>query len=323
VDHGLVPAPGTTARLVQTLGRALTSEVVLCSRELGPGALKEAGFLEAVSEDCVRVAARSAVEAKRRSRAASAPLGLDVRPLWARVARLGDGAPPAPPERARAAELARGIVAHAGREADARRLEIDALSELTVSSITRRLAAHRAAPRRPSNPLAIAAADRMRLSATLEAITLASSVGIERVDRAARAFGFARALAASAETAGHDVLTRRAAELARTHGPRFAHPRVDVPGRRPRRPVVEELQQRIALAFVNEAFHALDEDLDDDALDAAAIAHGGFPAYRGGPIAFARTIGLAEVVARLDHLAREVGARFEPARALADRARDR
>jgi len=51
---------------------------------------------------------------------------------------------------------------------------------------------------------------------------------------------------------------------------------------------------------------------DEDVLDAAMIFGTGFAPFRGGPIHYARARGIERIVARLDELQRERGARFAP-----------
>ena len=69
---------------------------------------------------------------------------------------------------------------------------------------------------------------------------------------------------------------------------------------------------------VNEAFNTL-EDLRLEArdVDLAAVLGLGFPAFRGGPIAYAKSLGPSELSARVAQLRRRHGDRFAPAPALA------
>jgi 3-hydroxyacyl-CoA dehydrogenase/enoyl-CoA hydratase/3-hydroxybutyryl-CoA epimerase len=71
---------------------------------------------------------------------------------------------------------------------------------------------------------------------------------------------------------------------------------------------------RLILAMVNEAVACLADKVvtDADLLDAGVIFGTGFAPFRGGPINYARERGFDEVVARLEELARQHGARFEP-----------
>ena len=68
------------------------------------------------------------------------------------------------------------------------------------------------------------------------------------------------------------------------------------------------------LALVNESVACLRGGVvaDADLLDAAVIFGTGFAPFRGGPIAYARTRGIAECVRRLTDLATRHGERFRP-----------
>jgi 3-hydroxyacyl-CoA dehydrogenase / enoyl-CoA hydratase / 3-hydroxybutyryl-CoA epimerase len=75
-----------------------------------------------------------------------------------------------------------------------------------------------------------------------------------------------------------------------------------------------DLLDRLILALVNECAACLRERIVDDAdlVDAAVVFGTGFAPFRGGPITYARTRGVAAVVARLEELAVAHGARFRP-----------
>ena len=85
-----------------------------------------------------------------------------------------------------------------------------------------------------------------------------------------------------------------------------------------------EIQQRLALAMVNEAALCLQEGILRSARDGdvGAIFGLGFPPFLGGPFGYVDRIGVAEIVRRLDRLAGEHGKRFEAAQVLRDHARD-
>jgi 3-hydroxyacyl-CoA dehydrogenase/enoyl-CoA hydratase/3-hydroxybutyryl-CoA epimerase len=51
---------------------------------------------------------------------------------------------------------------------------------------------------------------------------------------------------------------------------------------------------------------------DADLIDAAVIFGTGFAPFRGGPLAYARSRGVVEVVARLNELTERYGSRFRP-----------
>lgn len=79
-------------------------------------------------------------------------------------------------------------------------------------------------------------------------------------------------------------------------------------------PVPEDLTDRLILALVNECVACLREQVtaDADLIDAAVIFGTGFAPFRGGPLAYARSRGAAEIVRRLEELAARHGARFAP-----------
>lgn len=71
---------------------------------------------------------------------------------------------------------------------------------------------------------------------------------------------------------------------------------------------------RLVLPWLNLSVRVLREGVidDPDTLDAALIFGTGFAPFRGGPLQYARSLGKAEVVARLQALASRHGARFTP-----------
>jgi 3-hydroxyacyl-CoA dehydrogenase/enoyl-CoA hydratase/3-hydroxybutyryl-CoA epimerase len=84
-----------------------------------------------------------------------------------------------------------------------------------------------------------------------------------------------------------------------------------------------EIQQRLALAMVNEAALCLQEGVLRSARDGdvGAIFGLGFPPFLGGPFTYADRLGAAEVARRLEKLAAVHGPRFTPAPILMERAR--
>ena len=76
----------------------------------------------------------------------------------------------------------------------------------------------------------------------------------------------------------------------------------------------EEILQRCIYSLINEGAKILEEDLAIRASDIDVIwQHGyGFPRWRGGPMFYADTVGLAEVVKTLDHFHAEWGDKWEP-----------
>jgi 3-hydroxyacyl-CoA dehydrogenase / enoyl-CoA hydratase / 3-hydroxybutyryl-CoA epimerase len=75
-----------------------------------------------------------------------------------------------------------------------------------------------------------------------------------------------------------------------------------------------DLIDRLILILVNECAACLRERIVEDAdlIDAAVIFGTGFAPFRGGPLRYARSRGVAAVVARLKELAERYGERFEP-----------
>ena len=75
-----------------------------------------------------------------------------------------------------------------------------------------------------------------------------------------------------------------------------------------------ELGERLLLPLVNESVACLREQVvsEADLIDAGVIFGTGFAPFRGGPLAYARQRGAAQVRARLQQLASQYGARFSP-----------
>lgn len=83
-----------------------------------------------------------------------------------------------------------------------------------------------------------------------------------------------------------------------------------------------EIQERLVLAMLNEAAHALQEGVLRGPADGdvGAVFGIGFPPFRGGPFWTMDRLGAAEVVAGLERLREGHGERFAPAAALRERA---
>ena len=79
-------------------------------------------------------------------------------------------------------------------------------------------------------------------------------------------------------------------------------------------PPPRDLTDRLILVLVNECAACLRERIAEDAdlIDAAVVFGTGFAPFRGGPLAYARSRGVAAVVERLEELAARYGARFQP-----------
>ncbi|MEO0445322.1 MAG: hypothetical protein AAF191_04520, partial [Verrucomicrobiota bacterium] len=76
----------------------------------------------------------------------------------------------------------------------------------------------------------------------------------------------------------------------------------------------DELAVRLSLLLINESFRCLEEGIVDqpDNLDLAKIFGTGFAPFRGGPIAYAHSLGLKRVHDCLSQLADAEGERFLP-----------
>jgi 3-hydroxyacyl-CoA dehydrogenase/enoyl-CoA hydratase/3-hydroxybutyryl-CoA epimerase len=115
--------------------------------------------------------------------------------------------------------------------------------------------------------------------------------------------------------------------------PRALQGLVRTPGRRPnpralgetpRRSFAQtEIQERLALLFVNEAIRCLDEGvlLSASDGDVGAVLGLGFPPFRGGPFHHADAIGAGPLVDTLRRLAEAHGRRYEPADSLVTHSR--
>lgn len=78
--------------------------------------------------------------------------------------------------------------------------------------------------------------------------------------------------------------------------------------------VPADLEDRLILPMLNEAVAALREGVieDDDLLDAGAIFATGFAPFRGGPLQYAKSRGISQIVDRLTQLSARHGERFRP-----------
>jgi len=75
-----------------------------------------------------------------------------------------------------------------------------------------------------------------------------------------------------------------------------------------------DLIDRMILALVNECVACLRERVveDENLIDAAVIFGTGFAPFRGGPLAYARGVGVTTITQRLAALAQRYGSRFRP-----------
>jgi 3-hydroxyacyl-CoA dehydrogenase / enoyl-CoA hydratase / 3-hydroxybutyryl-CoA epimerase len=85
----------------------------------------------------------------------------------------------------------------------------------------------------------------------------------------------------------------------------------------------EAIQERLSLLFVNEAIRCLEQGVLQSATDGdlGAVLGLGFPAFSGGPLHYADSLGLDSLQSKLDQLAARYGQRYQPADLLVDHAR--
>jgi len=78
--------------------------------------------------------------------------------------------------------------------------------------------------------------------------------------------------------------------------------------------VPADLEDRLILPMLNEAVACLREGCvaDADLLDAGAVFATGFAPFRGGPLQYAKAIGVDHVISRLNELTARYGERFRP-----------
>jgi len=90
----------------------------------------------------------------------------------------------------------------------------------------------------------------------------------------------------------------------------------------PRRLSEGEIQDRLALLFMNEAIRCLEEGVLRSPTDGdlGAVLGLGFPPFLGGPFHYADTLGHAELQQKLRRLADQHGTRYAPASLLAEQA---
>jgi 3-hydroxyacyl-CoA dehydrogenase len=86
----------------------------------------------------------------------------------------------------------------------------------------------------------------------------------------------------------------------------------------------QEILERCVYAMINEGARVLEEGIASRAadIDVVYLTGYGFPAYRGGPMFYADTVGLRQVYDRVAALHREHGVRWTPAPLLERLARE-
>jgi 3-hydroxyacyl-CoA dehydrogenase/enoyl-CoA hydratase/3-hydroxybutyryl-CoA epimerase len=179
--------------------------------------------------------------------------------------------------------------------------------------------------------------NRVLMPYMMEALVVGQEgVPLPVIDEAARAFGMPMGPVELADTVGLDVAHHVATILGAAYGfpvPEQLSEMVDKKqlGRKTGRgfyawkggkPVKEKtsrsvppgLAERLLLPMVNEAVAVYrDRVVDDlDLLDAGVIFGTGFAPFRGGPINYAKSRGVAEVTGALSQLESQFGKRFRP-----------
>lgn len=309
--RGLGPLPTSLRRTIEISGVAVTRRLFLDGERLGAAELVAHGLADAVFDDELPEQGVAALLTHATARSTDAKRRIATL-LGSFAARRR--APVEAPEREHARALTDTLLRRIARARDVADLELDVVAELALSSPARRIAKYHAREHVDPSASAFRDVDAMEVALTLEALSLVrEGVSADAVDLAARRFGFRRGPLAALALAGHDVFEARLVRLRDERGARFAQS--DARTSRTRRHEREELEQRLALRFVNEAWTNR-ADAKADELDYAAMRIGGFPAFRGGPIAYVETIGAREIVSRLRHFSGAIHPRFTPADAL-------
>ncbi len=181
--------------------------------------------------------------------------------------------------------------------------------------------------------------NRILMPYLLESIrALSEGVPGAILDKVARDFGMPMGPIELADTVGLDVAASVGKELApflKLDLPEGVEDKVEAgdrgkktgkgfyvwEGGKPTKPEIpdgykaaDDLEDRMILPMLNESVACLHDGVvaDADLLDAGVIFGTGFAPFRGGPIAYIRSRGAADVTARLNVLAEKYGDRFKP-----------
>ncbi len=320
--RGLPPHLGGLARTVELAGVDVALDLGVRGARIGAPRALELGLIDAVARpgEVPERAAEMARQLAARHRAgalapARRPVGRGTpdRRLLPRARRellaATRGHYPAPE---RALELLERVAARGADGADL--LEAEVYGELALSSVARELSWLSAARARACDGGDLPAA-RGDVASALAALGLADLAAGLGSDRAAAYVARLEAALTSAVARLVDVGVSPAVVADSLAAWGF----VGVPGEAPvpsaaRQPLArEEVQMRCALPVVVAATRALSEGLvaSPEAGDVAAVRGAGFPPFRGGPFRYVDAVGAGEIVARLDHYARKLGAAFE------------
>jgi 3-hydroxyacyl-CoA dehydrogenase/enoyl-CoA hydratase/3-hydroxybutyryl-CoA epimerase len=189
---------------------------------------------------------------------------------------------------------------------------------------------------------------------------LAEGAAVERIDRALTRFGMPMGPLRLLDEVGLDVARHAGSSMSAAFGDRLAPPptmtaleKTDLLGRKggrgfyvyekgrdksvndeiykrlagalpaERREIPEqEILDRTLLSMVNEAARVLEDAIvaGPGDVDVAMITGTGFPPFHGGLLRWADSIGMQNILQRLEQLQAQHGIRFEPARLIRERA---
>ncbi|WP_251365684.1 hypothetical protein [Coxiella-like endosymbiont of Rhipicephalus sanguineus] len=78
--------------------------------------------------------------------------------------------------------------------------------------------------------------------------------------------------------------------------------------------LISDLTNRLILRLLNEVMKCLHESVvgNEDLVDAGVIFGTDFAPFRRGPIYYAKSIGMKEIIKTLEHLKQQYGERFAP-----------
>jgi 3-hydroxyacyl-CoA dehydrogenase/enoyl-CoA hydratase/3-hydroxybutyryl-CoA epimerase len=181
--------------------------------------------------------------------------------------------------------------------------------------------------------------NRILMPYLMEAVTMVDEgIPARDIDHAAKQFGMPMGPIELADTVGLDVCLAVAkeslkhfggtipahleklvsdAKLGRKTGEGFYHYKNNKPVKEKNHNIVvttSDISDRLILRMLNESVACLREQVisDADLLDAGMIFGTGFAPFRGGPLHYAKTRGINNIVAQLEQFTAKYGARFTP-----------